>query len=503
VRGEVFMSKQEFLRLNAERERTGEPLFANPRNAAAGSVRQLDPEVTARRRLDFIGYAHGACEGVTFPRHSEFLDYLRRAGFKASPHAQVCPQVDAVVAYWEEWQEKRHQLPYETDGIVVKVNEIARQAQLGTTAHGPRWAVAYKFPAEEARTKILDIKVQVGRTGALTPVAIMEPVFVAGTTVSRATLHNEDEIRRKDVRIGDAVIIHKAGDIIPEVVRVLTEERAGDEQPFIMPHICPVCGTPAVKPEGEAVWRCPNRTGCPAQLEARIKHFVSRAAMDIDHVGEALIAQLLEHHLVQDPADLYSLTLEDLLPLERMAEKSAQNVLEAIERSKRTTLPRLIHALGIRHVGERGAEILAAHFDSLEALAQARVEELSAIPEIGEKTAESIVSFFAQPETQQMLEKLRRAGVQAQVPPRPVAPEESPLAGKTLVFTGTLQRFTRQEASALAKQAGARVSSSVSRKTDYVVAGAEAGSKLEKARQLGVPVLSEEEFLALVKEEGP
>jgi len=501
VRGEVFMSKEEFLRINQEREQTGEPLFANPRNAAAGSVRQLDSSITAARRLNFLAYAVGACEGLSWDRQADFLAWLKAAGFPTSPYIRLCPTVEDLIAYRAEWQENRHSLPYEIDGVVVKVNSLALQRRLGMVSRSPRWAIAYKFPAEQARTKILKIDVQVGRTGALTPVAVMDPVLLAGTTVSRATLHNEDEIRRKDVRVGDRVIIQKAGDIIPEVVRVLTDERTGEEQPFVLPTACPVCGAAVVRPEGEAVARCTGGASCPAQTQQRLEHFCSRGAMDIDHVGPALIAQLIDQGLVRDPADLYTLTKEDLLPLERMAEKSAQNVLDAIAKSKRPPLARFIFALGIRHVGAHVADVLASHFGSLEALTAASPEELSAVPEIGGIIADSIAAFFAQPETKTLLRKLAEAGVQPQTPsaaPGTPGAGGADLTGKTFVFTGALEQFTREEAEELVRQHGGRASSSVSAKTDYVVAGPGAGSKLDKARQLGVAVLNEAEFLQLI-----
>lgn len=494
VRGEVFLSKQEFLRINREREITGEPLFANPRNAAAGSVRQLDSRITASRRLDFIAYAHGACEGLAWERHTDFLDWLRQVGFRTSPYTERCPDVEAAAAYRERWQAHRHDLPYEIDGVVIKVNAVVLQERLGMVSRSPRWAIAFKFPAEQAETVIRDIVVQVGRTGALTPVAQMDPVLLAGTTVSRATLHNEDEIRRKDVRIGDTVIVQKAGDIIPEVVRVLTEKRTGNEKEFTMPTACPVCGSPVEKRPGEAILRCTGGASCRAQLQARVEHFCRRGALNIDHVGPSLIAQMLDAGLLEDPADLFFLTVEQLLPLERMAQKSAQNVIEAIARSKKTTLSRLIFALGIRYVGEHIADVLAAHFGSLEALRAASLEELAQVHEIGETTAASIVEFFSRPENQAMLEKLARAGLEIEAPESAGA-----LAGKTFVFTGSLERFSRQQAAERVRRAGGQVSSSVSKKTDYVVAGPGAGSKLEKARQLGIPVLTEEEFLALLE----
>jgi len=501
VRGEVFLSKQEFLRINELRERQGEPLFANPRNAAAGSLRQLDPNITAQRRLQFLAHSIGAVEGLERETHWEWLQYLHRAGFRVEEKARRCRDIHEVLDYCREWTERKEELEYEADGVVVKVNSLALQRQLGAVSRSPRWAIAYKFPVEQAETKILDIVVQVGRTGALTPVAVMEPVSLAGTIVSRATLHNEDEIRRKDVRIGDTVIIQKAGGIIPEVVRVVKEKRTGQERSFQMPERCPVCQGPVVRPEGEVVARCENAS-CPAQLERHILHFGSRNGMDIEHLGPALVRQLLAKGLVRDIADLYFLHQEDLVPLERMGKKSAQNVVEAIARSKDRPLAKLIFALGIRHVGEHVAEVLAEHFRSMDQLAQATQEELVAIPEIGPTIAESIVDFFRNERNLALLEKLKRAGVRMEereeAPPSP--PLVSPLAGKTVVFTGALSSMSREEAEALVQRLGGRPAGSVSRKTDFVVVGENPGSKYQKALQLGVPTLTEEEFLRWVKE---
>lgn len=499
VRGEVFISHEEFRRINAEREKNGEPPFANPRNAAAGSVRQLDSNITAGRRLQFLAYALGYLEGLRFHTHQDVLAALAEWGFPTSPHSRLCPNIEAVVTYCREWEGRRVQVPFDVDGVVAKVNRIALQEELGQVSRSPRWAIAYKFQPSQATTVIRDIRVQVGRTGALTPVAVMEPVEVGGVTVSRATLHNEEEIRRKDVRIGDTVVVQRAGEVIPEVVAVITERRTGAERPFVFPTTCPECGTPVEKPEGEVVARCPN-VACPAQRKRRIEHFVGRNAMDIEGIGPAQIDQLIESGLVRDPADLYRLTPEQLLPLERMGKVLAEKIVRHIQASRERPLSRFLFALGIRHVGEHVAELLAEHFGSLEALQKASAEELSQVPGIGPEIAASVASFFSQESTRQLLEKLRAAGVRPQAPQAPSAVAENRVAGKTFVFTGTLGQMTRAEAESLVKRLGGRTSSNVSQRTDYVVAGENAGSKLAKARQMGVTVLTEAQFLALCKE---
>jgi len=498
VRGEVILTHVEFQRINEERELTGEPTFANPRNAAAGSVRQLDPRVTAKRNLTMFCYGVGAYEGVDFETHYEILVALGDWGFKVNPNFKVCRNIDEVVEYIREWETKKEELEYDIDGMVVKANSLALQSRLGYVARSPRWAIAYKYPAHQATTKVINIRVQVGRTGALTPVADLEPVEVGGVTVSRATLHNEDEIRRKDVRIGDTVVVQRAGEVIPEIVEVVKEKRTGAEIEFRMPDNCPVCGARVERPEGEAVARCVG-IACPAQIRERIIHFASRAAMDIEHVGPALVDQLIEKGLVHDPADLYYLKKDDLAKLERMAEKSASNVINAIEASKGRPLSRLINALGIRHVGERTAEVLADRFGSLDALINANEEELAAIPGIGPVVAASIARFFSEPENLEVLQKLKEAGV---APKAEARRETAAFAGKTVVFTGGLESMTREQAEALVRKLGANPSSSVSKNTDLVVAGEKAGSKLEKARQLGVKVISETEFVDLLKESG-
>jgi len=495
VRGEVYLDRREFTRINKEREEAGEPLFANPRNAAAGSVRQLDSRITASRRLDIIVYGAGAVEGARFERHSQLLDYLKGAGFKISLQCQLCHGIEEAAAYCEEWQGKHRELSYGTDGVVLKVDSLALQQELGQVSRSPRWAIAYKFPPEEQTTMVRDIIVSVGRTGALTPVAMMEPVVVSGSTVQHATLHNEDEVERKDVRIGDTVVIRKAGDVIPEVVSVIASKRTGRERKFKMPTKCPVCGADAVRPEGEAVRRCTG-IACPAQLLGRIEHFFSRGGVDAEGLGPKITAQLAERGLVRDPADLYLLTKEQMLTLERMGEKLAENILQAIARTKRPPLARLVYALGIRHVGDHVAEVLAERFGSLERLAKASEEELAGTPEIGPKIAASVAVFFRQKQTQELLRKLVRAGVSPQAPEASAAAEGS-FAGKTVVLTGALT-MPRAEAERLIKARGGRIASSVSKNSDYVVVGESPGSKYEKARELGISILTEEEFRRMV-----
>lgn len=496
VRGEVYLTHDEFRRINEEREQTGEPTFANPRNAAAGSVRQLDPRITAKRRLSLFAYGIGAIEGASFETHWQILQTLKAWGFPVNPHARICSDIEEVIAFCEQWTARRGELNYDVDGVVVKVNSLLMQQDLGYVQRSPRWAVAYKFPAQQARTRILEVRWQVGRTGALTPVAVMEPVEVGGVTVSRATLHNEDEIARKGVMIGDVVVIQRAGDVIPEVVSVVEEERDGDEQPIVRPQTCPECGAPVEKPEGEAVARCVN-LACPAQIVERIRHFTSRNAMNIEGFGDKWVQRLFEEGIIHDPADLYYLKKEDLLPLERMGEKLAENLLNSVERSKQVPLSRFIYALGIRHVGERAAQLLAEYLGSLDALMNATEEQLLQIPEIGPATAREIVEFFRREENRRVIQKMLDAGV------TPIAERQrrsDAFAGLTFVFTGALQRFTREEAEALVRELGGKASGSVSRQTSYVVVGESPGSKYQKALQLGVPVLTEEEFLKMVEQ---
>ncbi len=500
ARGEVYMSRASFERLNELRAQRGEPLFANPRNAAAGSVRQLDPRVTAERSLDLFVYGIGFVEGATVERHSEALELLRRVGLRVNPYFRLCAGIEEAIAYCREWQARRHELPYDIDGIVLKVDRLAYQELLGATAKSPRWAIAYKFPAEQAATVVRDIVVNVGRTGAITPMAILEPVRLAGTTVSRASLHNEDYIRQKDIRIGDTVLVQKAGEIIPEVVAVLTDRRTGAERVWSMPTTCPVCGSPVVRPPGEAVARC-SGPNCVGRLVEGIVHFASRDAMDIEGLGPAVASQLVENGLVRSLADLYGLTVEQLQGLERMGPKSAENLIRAIEASKKRPLARLLFGLGIRHVGEGVARDLAEHFGSLDRLKTATVEELTAVRGLGEKIARSVVAYFADPQVQEMLERLRRAGVNLEQP-RLAAEGQGSLAGKRFVLTGTLSSMSRREAEEAIRARGGLVASSVSRQTDYVVAGADPGSKLDRARELGVSVLDEAAFLQLLAEGG-
>ena len=498
VRGEVFMPRKSFQRLNEEKEENGEAPFANPRNAAAGSLRQMDPQVTADRELDAFLYGHGACEGLAWQAHSEFLNYLKEAGFKVNPLYRLCAAMDEVIARCEEWDTLRHELPYETDGLVVKVDSLAAQQQLGSTAKDPRWAMAYKFPAEQALTVLLDIETGVGRTGVLTPTAVLEPVRLAGTTVSRASLHNEDYLREKDIRIGDTVRIHKAGEIIPEVLAVLPEKRTGAERVFSMPKECPECGGPVERMAGEVAHRCVN-PACPALLREGLIHFSSRDAMNIDGLGPAVVQALLKAGLVRDPADFYALNVEAVAALERMGEKSAANLLAAIETSKQAGLSRLLFALGMRHVGVKAARTLARAFGSMEALQQADEATLTALPEVGAKMAASILEYLQKDAVKLLVVRLQEAGV--------VMTEETTreaganrLQGLTFVLTGTLPSLSRQEAGALIEAQGGKVSGSVSKKTSYVVAGEAAGSKLEKAQTLGVKVLDEAALLALLAE---
>lgn len=498
VRGEIFMKRGDFKRLNLERERKGEALFANPRNAAAGSVRQLDSRITAFRPLDIFVYGVGESSGITFSTHQEVLEYLKGVGLKTNPHTSLCEDIQEVIDFCQDWVKKKEELPYEVDGIVVKVNSLTEQKKLGEVSRSPRWATAFKFPAAQTTTKILDIIVQVGRTGALTPVAIMKPVRLAGSTVSRATLHNEDEIKKKGVRIGDLVVIQKAGEVIPEVVRVIKEKRDSKEREFVMPKVCPVCGADTFRPEGEKVYRCTG-VACPAQLKENIRHFASRNALDIEGLGPAIIDQLVDKKLVLNPADLYFLGAKDLLTLERMGEKLAGNILKSIERSKGTGLSRLIYGLGIRHVGEHLAGVLSRHYKSMDRLKLAKYEELEAIPEVGPKIAESICMFFKQKENLKVLEKLKEAGMNLK---EDLPKGKTPLKGKQFVFTGTLSSFTRLEAGEIVKKLGGRLASTVSKNIDYLVVGEDPGSKYEKAKALGVNILSEEEFKKIIGQGG-
>lgn len=496
VRGEVFLSHAEFQRINAERDAAGDPVYANPRNSAAGSLRQLDSAITAKRRLQYFAYALGYIQGPAPETQGELLTALREWGFRTNPHSRVCADIEAVIAFCDEWRERRHDLEYDTDGLVVKVNSLDQQSELGFVSRSPRWAIAYKYPAEQVRTVIREILIQVGRTGALTPVAVMEAVVVGGVSVTRATLHNEDEIRRKDIRVGDTVVIQRAGEVIPEVVEVVTEARPPDSEPFQFPTKCPVCGADVERPEDEAVARCVG-IACASQLEATLRHFASRGAMDIEGLGPAQIRQLLEKGYVRDPADLYFLTKEQLLTLERLAERSAQNLLDSIAASKGRPLPRLVFGLGIRHVGETVARLLSEYCRSLESMEAASLEELNALPGIGPRIAESIHRFFRQDETHEVLRKLREAGVAPQGEVRSEAQSRA-FSGHSFVFTGTLETMQRTDAEAKVRELGGAAVGSVTKSTTHVVAGAKAGSKLEKAQKLGIPVLTEAEFQAMV-----
>ena len=497
VRGEVYMPRQAFMRLNEQRAERGESEFANPRNAAAGSLRQLDPQVTASRSLSFFAY-YLVGEGAQ-PKHSESLALLARYGFKVSENYKVVENIDEAIKYIGDFNELRQGLSYDTDGAVIKVNDVYQQRILGATGKDPRWATAYKYPPEQAETTLEDIDWRVGRTGVLTPTAVLTPVKLSGSVISRATLHNEDFIRAKDIRIGDRVIINKAGEIIPEVLRVVVEKRTGDEKEVEIPDVCPECGWRVERQGEEAAIRCTN-PHCPALGREGLIHFVSRDAMNIDGCGPSVINALLDAGLVRDAADLYSLRKEDLLKLERMGEKSADNLLAALDESKKNELDKLLFALGIRHVGAKVARILATEFGSMEKLQQAQPEELAQIRDIGDKIAESAVTWLNVPANIDLVERLAAAGLTMTFTP-PASQEDNPFFGKTLVFTGTMPTLGRAEAKTMAQDVGAKVSGSVSKKTDYVIAGAEAGSKLEKAQQLGVTVIDEAEFLRLLKGE--
>ncbi len=497
VRGEVYYPLEAFRKLNEERERAGEPVFANPRNAAAGSLRQLDPRITAKRPLEIFIHGLGVIEGYTLHSQWEALEAFRAWGLRVNPLSRKVVGIDAVIERYNELLDMREQLDYEIDGAVIKLDAFDLQNRAGIRTRSPRWAVAYKFPAHQETTQIIDIVAQVGRTGAITPVAIMKPVRIGGVEVSRATLHNQDEIDRKDIRIGDWVVVQRAGDVIPEVVKVVTSRRTGQEKKYTLPSTCPVCGAKVVRLPGEAVARCEN-VSCPAQVKESIRHFASKGAMDIDGLGEKLIDQLVEKGLIKSYADLYFLTFDQLKNLERMGEKSAQNLLEAIDKSRNVPLDRFLYALGIRHVGEHIARVLANHFRSLDKIKNASEDELMAIHEIGPQVAKSIVQFFSEKRNLETLKKLFDGGVRIQEP-QAEAGADNRFAGMTFVFTGALERFTRDEAERLVEERGGRAASSVSRKTTYVVAGPGAGSKLARARELGIPVISEKEFLEMLK----
>jgi len=497
VRGEAFMPRKSFEALNEAKMERDEVPFANPRNAAAGSLRQLDPKIAAKRNLDIFVYAMTDTGELEIDSHSESLNLLDELGFKTNKERQTCETIDDVIAYIEGWQTKRPELSYDIDGIVVKVDSFDQQAELGTTAKSPRWAIAYKFPAEEVVTKLVNIELTVGRTGVITPTAILEPVQVAGTTVQRASLHNEDLIREKDIRIGDYVVVKKAGDIIPEVVNVIEEKRTGEEQEFTMPTHCPECESELVRLEGEVALRCINPS-CPAQIREGLIHFVSRNAMNIDGLGEKVISQLFREQLIKDVADIYTLTKQQLIELERMGEKSADNLIAAIEASKENSLERLLFGLGIRHVGAKAAKTLAQHFETIDKLTKATYDELVAINEIGAKMADAIVAYFTQEEVQELIHELKEYGVNLTYKgPKLVSVEnvDSVFAGKTVVLTGKLEQLSRNEAKAQIEALGGKVTGSVSKKTDLVVAGEEAGSKLTKANELEIEVWDEARLL--------
>ena len=502
VRGEAYMPHQSFIKLNELREKNGEMLFANPRNAAAGSLRQLDPRIAATRNLDLFLFGYGKWEIDNISTHSERLMYLSTLGFKINKEWKKCRSIEEVIDYVTYWTENRRNLSYEIDGIVIKVNDLRQQEKLGFTARTPRWAIAYKFPATEAVTTIEDVELSVGRTGVVTPTAILKPVFIDGSTVGRATLHNADQIRALDIRIGDTIIIKKAGDIIPKVVRVIKEERTGDEVPYEMPTHCPACDTELVHLDDEVALRCMN-PNCPAQLKEGLIHFVSRDAMNIDGLGEKVIEQLFKEQLVNSIDDIYRLKKDQLLPLERMGEKSSSNLIDAIEASKKNSLEKLIFGLGIRHIGAKAAQILASEFETMESLQEATYDQLVSIDEIGEKMADAVVHYFAQEKVSELLKELKILGVNMEFSGRKMAlsetGEESLFANKTVVLTGKLERFTRREAKEIIEANGGKVTGSVSKNTDLVIAGEAAGSKYDQARKLDITVWDEGQLEEAIK----
>lgn len=500
VQGEIFMPKEEFEKLNEERRKSGEIPFANTRNAAAGSLRQLDPNITAKRHLDIFVYSAFFIESDYQPEtHWQVLQYLKELGFKLNPHSKLVSSIDEIIAMHKEWEERRKSLDYDIDGLVVKVNSLRQQERLGTTTKSPRWAIAFKFQPTYGLTQVIAIEVNVGRTGTLTPVAVLEPVEVGGVVIKRATLHNEDEIRRKDVRIGDWVIVGRAGEVIPEIVRVIKEKRTGEEKVFTMPKKCPACGSQVYREEGEVAWRCINAS-CPAQIKERIRHWASRAAMDIEGLGEKLVEQLVDKGLVKSIPDLYRLTKNQLEKLERMGSKSAENLIEALERSKKRPLSKFIFALGIRHVGEYIAQLLAENLKDIQKLRKAKREDLLRIEGIGPIVADSIVQFFANPENQKMIDELLSLGIEPQAPEE--KPKSSFFAGKVFVVTGALERFSRDEVKKIIEEKGGKVANAVSSRTDFLVVGKNPGSKLREAENRKIPILTEEEFYKILDQEG-
>lgn len=499
VRGEAYIPKERFAQLNKKQEENGQTTFANPRNAAAGSLRQLDPKIAASRPLDIFIFNILTIEGKELATHSEALDYIKNLGFKTSKY-EICKDIHEVIKMCEKWQQQRHELSFEIDGLVIKVNDLKQREVLGARSKSPRWAIAYKFPAEQKETTIEDIIVQVGRTGAITPTAILEPVRIAGSVVSRATLHNQDFIDEKDIRIGDRVLIHKAGDIIPEVVRVLKDKRTGEEKVFTLPNECPECGEPTIRLEDEVALRCVNMS-CPAQLRRGIIHFVSRNAMDIDGMGEAIVTLLLDKQLIQNPGDIYYLKdkKNELINLERMGEKSVQNLLDAIEESKKNDLGRLINALGIKLVGSKAASLLAERFKSLDNLMNTSEEGLTSIDEIGPKMAESIVKFFEDESNLEVINRLKEAGINMESKKEEIPDVQQKLKDQTFVLTGSLEAYTRKEAKEIIERLGGKVTGSVSKKTNYVLAGENPGSKIDKANSLGIKILNEEEFKEIIE----
>ncbi len=497
VRGEIFMTGKWFDTLNKEREKRGEALFANPRNASAGSLKLLDPRIAAKRHLDIFIWGAGRYRGVDIEDHYGLLEFLKKLGLKVIPHAEKCRDIKEVIKFCDRWQKKSEGLDYAIDGMVVKVNSLSQQKKLGSTSKSPRWMIAYKFPAEKALTQILDVKVQVGRTGAVTPIAILKPVRISGTTVSRATLHNFDEIKRLDVKIKDKVFVEKSGEIIPKILSVAREKRTGAEAPVKIPAKCPSCGTPLSRDAGGVALRCDN-TSCAAQIKQNILHFASRNAMDIEGLGESLVEQLVEKGLLEDYADLYYLKLEDVKKLERFADKSAQNIIDAIKKSKKCELNRLVFALGIRHVGRKAAWTLAAKFGLLEEMAKQGVESLTAINEVGPVMAESITSFFRNPKNRKVLEKLEKARLRTKMTG---SKERAVLEGKNFVVTGALKSYTRQGIEELIRRLGGNAGSAVGKNTDFLILGEEAGSKLAKAKKLGIKILNETEFKKLIGEQ--